>query len=731
MKIKHLFLSSLALTAMVTVGCKKEEVLGPASLKPEKAELTFKAEGETQTFELKATRDWTAELKGNNTEGITVSPLEGKGSNDPVTITVTVAENKGADRTATIEFKASATLSASVTIKQSGDLGDLQTISDVMKLPKDSKVGGVMGTVVGINNRGFVMQDATGLLLVYKKDATAPGAAIGDVVKVSGTTDIYGELAQLIPEKIAVEKQGETVSYPEPLVITKDNISTIDKKKVSYIKMSGRYTMSGDYHNLAIEGTAVKGSISYPVATLGLDKLAGHNIDVYGYFSGGNNKDYCNILAVKVEDKGVVDLRPSTVKEVLDAAIGTQVKTSGTVMAVCKAGFIIKDETGVIYVLKDSNGKWTPDVKVGNKVDVEGSRGVYNEGPQISSPTYTVTDATESAQSYADAKDITGTLDSYVVSSNELVAVTGVMDKGRFVQPTGATQKVSLNYTVEDYSSLNGKTVTVRAYVLSTLKDKTTGKAYAISVLLAEMGADPFITVKEALQVSATATSAKIEVKSNVDWTVSCADSWIEDYTKNGSKNGEITVSFDVNSEASERTANFEIKSGEIKATFKLSQRAAGAADPVLVYTLTPTKGTGSAYKGEYDFEINNITWNITGNSSMIPWRIGGKEITDVDRALYSKTAISNKISKIEVSHGDATITVNSMKLTVHNSAADAATGANPVSTLAGTFKKNDVTSFEADADWTGKFYRIVYNVTNATKSNKYLEFKEAKFYEL
>lgn len=50
------------------------------------------------------------------------------------------------------------------------------------------------------------------------------------------------------------------------------------------------------------------------------------------------------------------------------------------------------------------------------------------------------------------------------------------------------------------------------------------------------------------------------------------------------------------------------------------------------VYTLTPETNSASAstaYNSGYDFEINNITWNVTGNTGVNPWRIGGKKKHD------------------------------------------------------------------------------------------------------
>ena len=140
-------------------------------------------------------------------------------------------------------------------------------------------------------------------------------------------------------------------------------------------------------------------------------------------------------------------------------------------------------------------------------------------------------------------------------------------------------------------------------------------------------------------------------------------------------------------------------------------------------------KGTNNGYAKDCDIEVNKVVWNFTGNSTINPWRMGGKSLDKVDRVLYSKTALASKIVKIVVEHGTANdITVNSITLTVHNSADDAKTGANAVSTLKGDFVANDKTTFNSDADWTGKYYRFVYNVSVSGDKNKFFQFKSAKF---
>ena len=155
-----------------------------------------------------------------------------------------------------------------------------------------------------------------------------------------------------------------------------------------------------------------------------------------------------------------------------------------------------------------------------------------------------------------------------------------------------------------------------------------------------------------------------------------------------------------------------------------------GWADEVVAYTLTPKKGTNNSYTGNCDIEIDGITWNLTGNSQQLPWRIGGKSISNDDRTLYSKTSINENVSKIEVIHGAASsITVNSWTVIVSKNS----DFSNPVSSLTPTFSANSTTTITRPdgADWSNCYFKFVYNVTVSGTSNKFLEFSEAKFYDL
>ena len=168
-------------------------------------------------------------------------------------------------------------------------------------------------------------------------------------------------------------------------------------------------------------------------------------------------------------------------------------------------------------------------------------------------------------------------------------------------------------------------------------------------------------------------------------------------------------------------------------ATYRAAQKSytitvSTAGSATLQYTLTPASGSNNSYASDCDIEIDGITWNLTGNSTVQPWRLGGKSLTNVDRALYSKTAISANISQIVITHGTASsITVNSMTVTVSKNS----DFSDPVSTLTPSFvASGTVTVDRPDGkDWSNCYYKITYNVSVSGSSNKFIQFTGAEFY--
>lgn len=153
---------------------------------------------------------------------------------------------------------------------------------------------------------------------------------------------------------------------------------------------------------------------------------------------------------------------------------------------------------------------------------------------------------------------------------------------------------------------------------------------------------------------------------------------------------------------------------------------ASSGGEPTVLYTLDATgtlQGTNQDYTKNCDITFDNITWNVTGNTKINPWRMGGKSISKEDRAAYTKTAFSKALTSIDVTFGEASsITVNSCKI-VYSTSDDFSNSKEVV----GTFAASSTVKFEADYP-ANCYYKLILNVTVSNSKNKYVELKKIEF---
>lgn len=172
MKLRHLILGTLAAVGLLAA-CQQEVNLGTPKVDLSVSAMTFEAAGGSQELTLNATRDWMVE---NETDWVVVSPESGNASAQEQKIVVTVLENKGMDRTASLKFTigmGSKTLkvtqagpggSADALVLYSNDMnnGKVQKVGDYWPYPdqsdswrneKGSGIGNVKYTSNGVSVR--------------------------------------------------------------------------------------------------------------------------------------------------------------------------------------------------------------------------------------------------------------------------------------------------------------------------------------------------------------------------------------------------------------------------------------------------------------------------------------------------------------------------------------------------------------------------------------------------
>ena len=235
------------------------------------------------------------------------------------------------------------------------------------------------------------------------------------------------------------------------------------------------------------------------------------------------------------------------------------------------------------------------------------------------------------------------------------------------------------------------------------------------------------VNVGETVSLGATTNSTATIKYSSADETIATVSA---DGVVSGVKEGEVEI-----------TASIDAVDGFTAAEAKTTivVKPAGTEAPALTYTLQATTSTHNAYAQSGEVEVNGLTWMVNGNTTLKSnekpiWRIGGKNIENTDRFIYGKSPITGKVSKIEITHVGAgkNVTVNSITVFVYDTAKDAADATNEVSSATGSFVANGVTTFEAPEgqDWTGKYYRIVYNLSVSGSKNQGVDFLKADFWK-
>ena len=184
----------------------------------------------------------------------------------------------------------------------------------------------------------------------------------------------------------------------------------------------------------------------------------------------------------------------------------------------------------------------------------------------------------------------------------------------------------------------------------------------------------PFITAKS-VTVDSTATSATIEVESNVAWTVSCADaSWVSSYTQSGEKNGTIDVVIEANTLSENRVAVFVITSNDVTIQVKLTQTATGVTVSYLI-----DEEFDNSVNSDQSGAISNSTFaNFSGSTTKAyKSKYGGIKlgsssavgyITSKSLDLSKPFTVTIDACKYSSDTGDLQIVVGSVTKTIKNS---------------------------------------------------------------
>lgn len=217
---------------------------------------------------------------------------------EAITFTTTANELK-TERVATFTLTYEGAEDKTVTVTQAGNPNIIDKIENI------SEVGvpyNVQGTVVAKNSRGFVIGDGTGFVYTYLNDT--PNVAVGDMVKISGTTGTYGNIIQFT-SSATIEPATESDYTPmTPAVLVDLDFATGGPYKSDYFQFEG--TLAKDGNNYVVTVSSGDLRFSYPTQTAELDALDGKKVAVKAYFSGisgmGGQNEIVTFMLESIEE---------------------------------------------------------------------------------------------------------------------------------------------------------------------------------------------------------------------------------------------------------------------------------------------------------------------------------------------------------------------------------------------------------------------------------------------
>lgn len=155
----------------------------------------------------------------------------------------------------------------------------------------------VRGVVAATYDRGFLMTDGSGYILVYKSDT---GMAAGDEVTVSGSVSEYGGFNQFSSSAEVAKVDDGEFNLPSPRPLDAAAMEAyLTAPYIGLVTYEGVLEIDGNYKNIIIDGTSnVEGSLSYATVD---ESLNGQRVVVTGYAIGTSGGRFFNTMVTSVE----------------------------------------------------------------------------------------------------------------------------------------------------------------------------------------------------------------------------------------------------------------------------------------------------------------------------------------------------------------------------------------------------------------------------------------------
>lgn len=226
----------------------------------------------------------------------------------------------------------------------------ISTIAQIIAGEMD-KIYKAEGQVIAIHDKGFLVKDDTGIILVFKKKH---GAKVGDMVTIEGATSEYGGLKQFGETTELKVNGNQPVTQPQPITFAAADFEAYVKNPtIKYIEYVGDLTsVAGDYYqyyyHVSVKGTGIIGNIAYPLEEMDILKYVDRGVKITGYAIGSSGTSITTMATsiALTEEEPMPDEKDAITVTELNKRLATMSKGDALGEMIAVKGYVAANNEG-------------------------------------------------------------------------------------------------------------------------------------------------------------------------------------------------------------------------------------------------------------------------------------------------------------------------------------------------------------------------------------------------
>ena len=310
------------------------------------------------------------------------------------------------------------------------------TIAEVLKANENDTVN-TAGQVMAVYQKGFIMSDNTGTIVVYT--SSAPSVKVGNNIAVSGKFENYYGTLQIASPTITANDEATTAPvYPTPIDLTEqtaydeyETFGTDNPTTFPYVKIKGKLS-NGRYITV---GTSTKQSM-FNFSNSDYSAMNGKTITTVAYIMGYHSSNkYYQLVETSVEaDPYISAENVSVAADATSATINVSANVAWTVTC---------DVDWVTFISTDTAINAT---FAANELEESRTATFTLSGDGVDDVTVTLTQAAKPAEGVV-TESVTLIMKEYFTAAENIVNADGTAKSYEFGDYTFSFKKVNSNYS--------------------------------------------------------------------------------------------------------------------------------------------------------------------------------------------------------------------------------------------------------------------------------------------